>query len=150
MPNFANTRKTFVNAPAGAVHALVNDFREWTKWSPWEGLDPDLKRTYSGSTSGVGSGYAWEGNNKAGTGTMDITASAPDKIVIALEFLKPFKAKNTATFALVERDGGTEVAWTMSGQRNVAFAVLGALFFDRAIAKDFDKGLAALKAAAEG
>ena len=150
MPNFTNTRTTVINAPAATIHALVNDFHEWTRWSPWEGLDPDLKRTYSGAAAGVGAHYAWEGNNKAGTGTMAITSSTPDRIEIALEFLKPFKASNVATFSFSEAGGGTRVDWTMSGQRNVAFAVLGRLFFDKAIAKDFDKGLASLKAAAEG
>lgn len=150
MPNFTNTRTTVINAPAATIHALVNDFHEWTRWSPWEGLDPDLKRTYSGAAAGDGAHYAWEGNNKAGTGTMAITSSTPGRIEIALEFLKPFKASNVATFSFSEAGGGTRVDWTMSGQRNVAFAVLGRLFFDKAIAKDFDKGLASLKVAAEG
>ena len=149
MPNFANTRTTAINAPAARVHALVNDFRAWTRWSPWEGLDPDLKRTYSGPEAGLGSAYAWDGNKKAGTGTMEIISSTPERIEIALEFLKPFKASNIATFSFAESSGTTKVDWTMSGQRNVVFAVLGRLFFDNAIAKDFDKGLASLKAAAE-
>lgn len=150
MPNFANTRITVINAPAATIHALVNDFREWTAWSPWEGLDPDMKRTYSGSQAGVGSEYAWEGNNKTGSGSMAITASTPEQIALDLEFLKPFKASNKVTFTFTPVDGGTEVAWGMSGQRNIAFAVLGALFFDKAIAKDYDKGLAQLKATSEG
>ena len=150
MPNFTNTRTTVINAPAATIHALINDFHEWTTWSPWEGLDPELKRTYSGAAAGVGADYAWEGNSKAGTGTMAITSSTPDRIDIALEFLKPFKASNVATFTFAETGSGTKVDWTMSGERNVAFAVLGKLFFDKAIAKDFDKGLASLKAAAEG
>lgn len=150
MPNFTNTRTTVINAPAATIHALINDFHEWMKWSPWEGLDPELKRTYSGAAAGVGADYAWEGNGKAGTGTMAITSSTPDRIEIALEFLKPFKASNVATFTFAETGNGTKVDWTMSGERNVAFAVLGKLFFDKAIAKDFDKGLASLKAAAEG
>ena len=150
MPNFANTRTTVINAPAATIHALVNDFHEWTKWSPWEGLDPDLKRTYTGPEAGVGSEYAWKGNNKTGCGSMAITASTPEQIALDLEFLKPFKASNKVTFTFTAASGGTKVAWGMSGKRNVAFAVLGALFFDKAIAKDYDKGLAQLKAAAEG
>jgi hypothetical protein len=37
----------------------------------------------------------------------------------------------------------------MTGERNLVFAVMGKLYFDKAIRKDFDKGLAALKVAAE-
>lgn len=46
--------------------AYVNDLREWTAWSPWEGSDPDLSRTYSGANKGVGSSFAWSGNRNAG------------------------------------------------------------------------------------
>lgn len=149
MPAFSTTRSTTVAASSEVVHALVDDFHAWTRWSPWEEMDPDLKRSYSGAQAGTGARYAWQGNNKVGEGSMEITGSTPERIEIALEFLKPFKASNTTVFTLTPEGTGTRVDWTMSGERNLAFAVLGRLFFDRAIAKDFDKGLAKLKAAAE-
>lgn len=150
MPTFSTTRSTTVAAAPEVVHALIDDFHAWTQWSPWEEMDPDLKRSYSGAESGTGAHYAWQGNNKVGEGNMEITSSSPGRIEIALEFLKPFKASNTTVFTLTPEGAGTRVDWTMSGERNLAFAVLGRLFFDKAIAKDFDKGLAKLKAAAEG
>ena len=147
MPAFSQTHETTVAAPAAVVHELVDDFHQWTRWSPWEGLDPDMRRTYDGV--GVGSSYAWEGNKRAGEGRMTLRSITPEQVVVDLEFLKPFKAQNVVTFDLAPAGDGTRVAWTMSGQRNVAFAVMGRLFFDKAIAKDFRKGLASLKAAAE-
>lgn len=147
MPAFSHTYETTIDAPAATVHALVADFHEWIKWSPWEGLDPELKRTYDGS--GVGATYAWSGNSKAGQGSMAFTSITPTEVVVDLEFLKPFKASNVVTFALTPTGSGTNVAWTMAGQRNLAFALMGKLFFDKAIGKDFTKGLASLKAAAE-
>ena len=147
MPAFSQTHKTNVNAPVATVHALIADFHEWVKWSPWEGLDPDLKRTYEGS--GVGANYAWSGNNKAGEGRMAFAAIEPEQIVVDLEFLKPFKATNVVTFDLTSNGSGTDVAWTMAGTRNVVMAALGKLFFDKAIAKDFQRGLVSLKAVAE-
>lgn len=147
MPAFSQTHETTVAAPAATVHALVDDFHEWIKWSPWEGLDPDLKRTYDGA--GVGATYAWSGNKQAGEGRMTFTSITPTQVVVDLEFLKPFKAQNVVTFDLTPAGTDTRVAWTMSGQRNLAFAVMGKLFFDKAIAKDFRRGLASLKAAAE-
>ncbi len=150
MPSFENSREIVIDAPAATVHALLNDFHHWTQWSPWEELDPDLTRTYSGADAGTGAHYAWQGNNKVGEGSMEIIGSTAERIDIDLEFLKPFKASNKTVFALTPAGACTRVVWTMSGQRNVAFAVLGKLFFDKAIAKDFDKGLAKLKAAAEG
>lgn len=147
MPAFSHTHETTIDAPAPTVHALVADFHEWRKWSPWEGLDPDLQRTYDGA--GVGASYAWSGNNKAGQGSMTFTLITPSEVVVDLEFLKPFKASNVVTFTLTPAGSGTKVSWTMAGQRNLAFAVMGRLFFDKAIGKDFTKGLASLKAAAE-
>ena len=149
MPHFENSRSIVVDAAPAAVHALLDDFHQWTRWSPWEELDPALQRTYSGPETGVGSHYAWSGNNKVGQGSMEITGSTPERIDIDLEFLKPFKASNKTVFTLTPEGSGTRVEWAMSGERNLAFAVLGRLFFDKAIAKDFDKGLAKLKAAAE-
>ena len=147
MPAFSHTYETTVDAPAATVHTLVADFHEWRKWSPWEDLDPDLQRTYDGA--GVGASYAWSGNKRAGEGRMTFTSITPEQVVVDLEFLKPFKAQNVVTFDLTPAGAGTKVAWTMAGQRNLAFAVMGKLFFDKAIGKDFTKGLASLKAAAE-
>lgn len=149
MPTFEHTRSIDIAAPPETVRALVADFHSWVKWSPWEGLDADLARTYGGPDSGVGARYGW-GGKKAGEGSMIITGAAPDRIEIDLDFVKPFKANNKAVFRFESRGNATHVTWTMSGTRNLAFAVMGKLFFDAMIGKDFDKGLAKLKAAAEG
>lgn len=150
MPTFAMSRSTTIDAPTDRVHSHVNDFREWQQWSPWEGLDPELERTYTGPVEGVGAHYAWSGNKKAGTGTMEITGSTPSRVEIALEFLVPFKASNVTTFELTPVGAGaTRVAWHMTGRRGLFMTVAGRLFFDRAIAKDFDRGLAQLKSVSE-
>lgn len=150
MADFAMSRSTTINAPADRVHSHLNDFREWKSWSPWEGLDPDLKRTFTGPETGVGSHYAWAGNKKAGQGTMEITASTPSRVEIALEFLVPFKASNVTTFELTPAGAGaTQVDWHMTGKRGLLMTVMGKLFFDKSIAKDFDRGLAQLKAVSE-
>ena len=150
MADFSMSRSTTIDAPTDRVHGLVDDFREWQQWSPWEGLDPDLERSYQGPATGVGSHYRWSGNRKAGEGAMEIVESTPSRVAVDLQFLKPFKARNLTTFDLVQVGGGhTRVVWTMSGHRNPVMSLAGKLFFDRAIAKDFDRGLASLKAAAE-
>jgi Polyketide cyclase / dehydrase and lipid transport len=150
MAQFSMSRSTTVDAPTGRVHGLVDDFREWRQWSPWEGLDPDLERTYSGPSSGVGSRYRWSGNRRAGQGEMEILESTPSRVSVDLRFLKPFKARNLTTFDLEQVGGGhTRVVWTMSGTRSLVMSLAGRLFFDRSIGKDFDRGLASLKAAAE-
>lgn len=149
MPSFANSRDIFIATPPATVHRILDDFRLWNGWSPWEELDPDLQREFSGAEHGVGSHYAWSGNNKVGQGSMEITGSTPERIDIDLEFLKPFKASNKTTFELRPEGDGTRVVWTMSGERNVLLALMGKLFFDKAIGKDFEKGLGKLKVLAE-
>lgn len=149
MADFSLSRSTAIQAPPDRIHALVDDFREWQKWSPWEGVDPDLDREYSGPDHGVGSTYHWSGNKKAGEGEMRITASTPTSVVADLAFLKPFKATNVMRFDLAPAGGTTDVTWTMTGSRNVIMSVMGKLFFDTSIGKDFERGLAALKRESE-
>lgn len=149
MADFSLSRSTRVRADAATVHALVDDFREWTKWSPWENVDPDLRRDYTGPVCGVGSTYRWSGNRKAGEGMMRITGSTPTSVVVDLEFLKPFKATNVTTFGLVPAGDATDVTWTMTGTRNPVMGLMDRLFFDKAIGRDFERGLASLKAEAE-
>ena len=94
---FRVQRSVRIQAAPGRVFANLDDFRRWTAWSPWEGLDPELQRTFSGAASGVGSVYEWQGNRKVGKGRMEITrADAPGRLIIKLDFLKPFEAHNTA------------------------------------------------------
>ena len=150
MGDFAVSRRTTVIADPARVHGLVDDFHLWTAWSPWEDLDPDLVREYAGPTAGVGARYAWSGNRKAGQGSMEITSSTPDAIGIRLQFFKPFRSTNEVTFTLTPAVDGTEVVWLMSGRRTGLWGLLGRLFpMDRLIGKDFEKGLARLKAVAE-
>lgn len=149
MPSFETTRSLVVKAPPEKVRGLLVDFHHWTKWSPWEDLDADLRRTYSGPIEGVGARYGWSGK-KAGQGSMAITAASDARIEIDLDFEKPIRANNKVVFRLEAEGSATRVTWTMSGTRNVLLAVMGKLFFDKAIGKDFDKGLARLRAAAEG
>jgi len=149
MAEFSLSRSIRVQADAARVHGLVDDFREWQKWSPWEGLDPDLERKYSGPDHGMGSTYHWAGNKKAGEGEMAITESTPRAVVVDLQFLKPIKASNVTRFDLTPSANGTDVTWTMTGERSAVMSLMGKLYFDKTIGKDFDKGLATLKREAE-
>jgi ribosome-associated toxin RatA of RatAB toxin-antitoxin module len=150
MSTFEVTRSAAIPAPAEDIFPLVDNFHEWTKWSPWESVDPAMERSYSGSDSGVGAKYAWSGNRKAGSGTMEIVdAATPRSIKIRLEFSKPFKAVNPTTFTFTPSGSGTQVTWTMTGE-NKGIGKVFALFMnmDRMVGADFEKGLAALATAA--
>lgn len=151
-PNeFTIRRSIAIHALPERVFGLINDFRQWPKWSPWEKLDPALKRTMSGAESGTGSVYEWEGNKQVGAGRMQIVSSAPySTIDIKLSFLRPFRAENRTLFTLVPQDQGTYVTWEMSGENNLMLKIMGMLMsMDRMVGRDFEKGLAAMKAEAE-
>jgi hypothetical protein len=150
MGNYRVSRSTSIAADPALVHRLVNDLHEWQAWSPWEGVDPALQRTYSGAEQGVGAHYAWSGNRRAGQGAMEITGSTPDRVDLALTFVKPFRSTGEVTFELRPRGAGTEVAWVLTGEQQGLAAVVGRVVsMDRLIGRDLERGLARLKAAAE-
>lgn len=151
-PNMLNyNRSAVINAPAEKIFPLINDFHAWPKWSPWEKLDPEMKRTHAGAPSGKGAKYAWVGSKKVGEGSMEIVDTmAPNEIRIMIDFLKPWEAHNNIVFRLQPTDSGTNVDWTMTGPSNF-MAKLFSVFvnMDKLVGKDFEKGLANLKAEAE-
>jgi uncharacterized protein YndB with AHSA1/START domain len=148
---FRIERAATLNAPADKIFPLIADFHQWLNWSPWEGRDPALKRTYSGAERGKGAVYAWEGNKNVGSGRMEILeASAPSTVVIKLDFLKPFEAHNTAEFTMMPQGGATNVIWVMQGPAPFLSKVMQVFMnMDRMIGKDFETGLANLKTLTE-
>lgn len=149
--NFVVQRTTDIAAAPETVFALIDDFHKWRDWSPWEGLDPDLRRKMSGAQSGRGAVYEWDGNKKVGSGRMEIVeAAAPSKVAIKLDFLRPFEAHNMAEFTIVPQGQTTRVNWAMRGPSLFMTKVMQTVMnFDKMIGKDFEKGLANLKAIAE-
>jgi uncharacterized protein YndB with AHSA1/START domain len=149
---FRVQRSTVIQAPPEAIYPLLADLRRWSAWSPWERKDPAMRRTFGGAERGVGATYAWAGDKNVGEGRMEIVeATEPSRVVIRLDFLKPFEAHNFADFTLEPRGGGaTRVTWGMEGKQPFLIRVMCVFVsMDRMVAKDFESGLAAMKAAAE-
>ncbi|TMJ58830.1 MAG: polyketide cyclase [Alphaproteobacteria bacterium] len=144
---FSVRRVTTVRAPPEKIFPLINDFHQWGTWSPWEDKDPAMKRTYSGAGTGKGAVYAWDGNKNVGTGRMEILeVSAPSKIVIKLDFFKPFEAHNTAEFTMLPQGDATSLTWLMHGPAPFMSKVMQVFMnMDKMIGKDFEAGLAKLK-----
>ena len=143
---FRIARSTTVAAPPERIAPHIQDFHAWEKWSPYEKLDPKMKKTFSGAERGAGASYAWEGNSKAGAGSMTITAATPQKISIALHFNKPMRSENIAEFTLEPDGPGTRVTWTMTGPKNLMMTVMGIFMnMDKMIGKAFEEGLGNLK-----
>ncbi len=140
-----------IKAAPEKIFALINDFHRWGSWSPWEKLDPGMKKTHSGAANGQGAVYEWEGNKKVGKGRMEITqTSPPSKVTIKLDFLKPFEAHNTAEFTLDGQGDSTNVTWAMHGRQPYMFKVMTLfLSMDKMVGKDFETDLANLKSITE-
>lgn len=148
---FRIERSITMAAPPEAAFAQVNDFRKWTAWSPWEKLDPNMKRSYEGAAAGVGARYAWVANGDVGEGRMTIEKSTPGALVaIKLEFLKPFEATNSASFTFAKTAEGNKTTWAMEGNNNFVGKAMGLFMnMDQMVGADFERGLAAMKAVAE-
>lgn len=149
---FTVQRSADVKAPADKVGALIADFHIWEKWSPWEKLDPAMKKTFTGANSGVGAVYEWTGNSDVGKGRMTLTSIDPGKsIKIKLEFLEPWTATNDTEFQLAVSGETTKVTWLMAGKNDGLMAKTMSMMMnmDKMVGGDFEKGLAALKGLAE-
>lgn len=147
---FRVERSTSIKAAPEKIFPLIADFHQWAAWSPWEKMDPAMKRTFSGAASGKGAVYAWEGNSKVGAGRMEVTDAVPSKITLQLDFIKPFEGHNIAEFTLTPNGETTNVTWAMHGPAPFISKLIG-LFcnMDKMIGKDFETGLANMKVAAE-
>jgi len=149
--SFTVKRTATIKAPPDGLFAMINDLHGWSAWSPYEKKDPDMKRTFGGAAMGKGAIYQWDGNKNVGSGSMEIIdATTPSKIVIKLDFLKPFEGHNTAEFTMVPMGDNTTVTWAMYGPSSYIFKVMGIFMdMDKMIGNDFAAGLANLKAVAE-
>lgn len=148
---FRVQRSASINAPPEKIFPLINDFHSFGSWSPYERLDPAMKRTYSGAADGKGAGYDWESNGKAGVGRMEITESSPpSKVTINLDFVKPFETHNIVQFTLDAKGDSTDVTWAMHGPTPYIAKVMSIFFsMDTMVGKDFETGLANLKTIVE-
>jgi len=149
--DFKVERSATMRAPAPAAFAQVNDFQKWQAWSPWEKVDPALKRQYEGPKAGTGAVYAWQGNKDVGEGRMTITESKPAELVrIKLEFFQPFAATNQADFTFKPAGDGTTVTWTMTGQNNfLSKAICMFVNMDKMVGGMFEQGLTQMKTVVE-
>ena len=144
---FRIARTATISAPATAVFAAVNNFHNWTAWSPWERIDPSLKRTFQGAPAGTGASYSWIGNKQVGEGRMTITECRPSELIrIKLEFFKPFAATNVAEFTFKPEGNQTAVTWSMSGTRPFMHkAICLVMNMDKMVGGQFEEGLANMK-----
>lgn len=144
-------RSASIAAPPAAIYPHLAGFRQWPAWSPWEKLDPAMRREFGGTEGAVGATYAWEGNSKVGKGRMTLMdAEPPSKLAIRLDFVEPFASTSTTTFTLAPEGDGTRVTWSMDGDQNFLAKVMCIFInMDKLVGGDFEKGLASLRQVSE-
>lgn len=149
--DFRVQRSASIKAPPEKIFPFINDFRQWPVWSPFEKIDPDMKRTYGATTAGKGATYGWDGDKNIGSGSMEILdAPAPQRVTIKLDFTRPFEAHNIAEFTLVPAGDTTNVTWSMHGPVPYFGKIIHMFMnMDKMVGGQFAAGLADLKAAAE-
>ncbi len=149
--SFRVERSIAVQAPAAKVFPLLNDFHQFASWSPWQKLDPAMKVTHSGAAAGPGAVYNWVGNKDVGAGRMEVLQQVPDtSVTVKLDFLEPFEGHNTSQYTLKTEGTTTTVTWAMFGPAPYVSKLMGIFVsMDSMIGKDFELGLANLKAVAE-
>ncbi len=147
---FRVERTVSIKASPDKIFPLIVDLKSWTAWSPYEKKDPELKRSFGPITSGKGATYSWDGNKNVGQGSMEILDASPGKVVIKLDFVKPFEAHNTAEFIVQPKGDSSSLTWAIYGPSPIISKVMGLFIdMDTMIGKDFEAGLADLKALAE-
>jgi hypothetical protein len=149
--SFRVQRSITIKAAAEKIFPEVDDLRAQQSWSPWEAKDPAMKRSYSGEQSGKGARYEWQGNKRVGHGRMEIVESTPPtKVLMTLDFVTPFPANNMAEFTLRPQGDSTVVTWAIYGPSPFMSKLMGVFMnFDTMIGKEFETGLANLKARME-
>lgn len=148
-PQFTVSRQVQIQAPPDKVYALVASPRQWKQWSVWNQRDPAMQITYSGPESGPGAVWEWKSESE-GDGRMSFTAAQPGRQVAYDLYFPDFGTTSRGDFRFEPVAGGTRVTWVMHGDmgKNPLFRWMG-LFADSMVGKDFEGGLAGLKAVAE-
>jgi effector-binding domain-containing protein len=140
--------ETRIDAHRATVFALVNDFHRVALWSPWIDTDPNVRIIYSGPNRGVDATMTWDGAI-IGSGTQTITESRPYERVTSI--MNSAESSESRTwFDLNEGNGFTVISWGFESDHG--YNLIGRYFsamLASIVRRDYDHGLANLKALAE-
>lgn len=149
--DFTCQRTVRILAPAERIHPRIADLHQFNAWNPYNQKDPAIQVRYRGPASGPGAAFDFKGNSQAGQGSIELTGvTVPTEVTMTLRMIEPMAATHAVVFTLVPQGGATDVTWAMRG-RSPFIAKLAGVFLnmDHLIGRDFEAGLATLKAQAE-
>ncbi len=147
--NFALSRSIIVNKSLADTFEFVKFTKNQDLWSPWKKKDPNMVQSYEGTDGEVGFISRWQGNKDVGEGEQEILKIVENqKVISKLRFFKPWKSESDAYLGTeAVSDTETKVTWGFSGKNKIPFNIF-MLFMnmDKTVGKDFEEGLADLKA----
>ena len=148
---FAVQRSTIVQAGTDKLFPLINDLHQFNTWNPYAKKDPAMQTSYRGPASGPGAAFDFSGNKDAGRGSVEVTGGqAPTRVDMVLHMIEPFEGRNQISFTLAPQGEATQVTWAMHGPSPYISMLIGIFIdMDHMIGRDFEAGLAQLKAVAE-
>lgn len=148
---FRYERSGVIQAPAEKIFPYISDLKKGELWSPYEKVDPKMKKTFKGLDAQPGSIMEFEGNSDVGAGNLEILKIVPnDSVEIRLTMTKPFYGQNLIQYKLTPEGSGTRFSWTMSGDGGFMGKLMSVLIdCEKMIAGQFESGIANLKAVVE-
>lgn len=141
------SRSVTIQAPADKVFPFVNTRTLANSWNPFILQDADIKLSYAGPEVGVGSQTHWESSKQMGVGTATVIESIPNqKVLVKLEYTKPFRMHQEAAFLLASQGSDTILTWKAYGENNFFSRVLCTFVnMDKKVGDSFAVGLQTVK-----
>jgi len=116
--------KTNVEATPESVFALIEDFRNWSTWSPHEKAGPSVQRTYSNPSRGPGATYEWEGGENIGAGRAQIAQASTAKIIVEFDLARPVMGHLALAFTLEGTGATTKIEVAANGRSELVSYVM--------------------------
>lgn len=140
-----------IQAPAEKIFPYLSDLKLGGQWSPYERMDPNMKKEFQGPSNQVGGKMIFDGNKDAGSGSLEILQIVPNEYVqLKLIMTKPFHAENIIQYRLIPQADVTTFTWSMSGDGGFMGKLIN-IFIDceKMIQGQFRQGIANLKTVVE-
>lgn len=144
-PENAHIEKSIViNAPADSIFPQVSNYRNFSVWSPWTKMDPEVKQSFDEPQASVGSTMTWDGP-KTGKGLMKIEEIEDHQRVKSSMTFGGYDGKFYSEFILTPAENGTRVTWTYEGPNagltgKAMWVIMGSM-----LSSQYDQGLKDLK-----
>ncbi len=147
--DYAVQREIVINKPKQQVFDYIKLLKNQNNYSKWAGMDPNMKKEFTGTDGTVGFISAWDSeNSNVGKGEQEIKKmDEGNRIDYELRFIKPFESKSDAYMSVESAsESATKVKWGFSGKWNYPMNIMGLFMdMDKEVGSDFQIGLQNLK-----